>query len=138
MVAKVKNPEVGWRAIMKRFHNTSVKVEHVPAPASGVKVRWLITEETGAPNFAMRQFTVAPRGYTPRHIHPWEHEAYILSGKGVVLGEDGEEPISLGDVVFVPQDEEHQFRNTGDEEHQFRNTGDEELRFLCLIPHQKK
>jgi quercetin dioxygenase-like cupin family protein len=128
MGKKVKNPEVGWRAIMKRFHNTSVKVEHVPAPASGVKVRWLITEETGAPNFAMRQFTVAPGGYTPRHIHPWEHEAFILSGEGVVIGEDGEEQISPGDVVFVPQDEEHQFRNTGDEE----------LRFLCLIPHQKK
>jgi len=113
---------------MKRIHHTSVKAEDVPAPANGVKVRWLITEETGAPNFAMRQFTVEPGGHTPRHTHSWEHEAYILAGKGVVLGEDGEEQVNPGDVVFVPQDEEHQFRNTGDEE----------LKFLCLIPHQKK
>jgi quercetin dioxygenase-like cupin family protein len=113
---------------MKRFHYASVEAEDVPAPAKGVKVRWLITEETGAPNFAMRQFTVEPGGHTPRHTHPWEHEAYILAGKGVVLGEDGEEQVNPGDVVFVPQDEEHQFRNTGDEE----------LTFLCLIPHQKK
>lgn len=119
---------MGWIAIMKHFHDTSVEIEDVPAPASGVKVRWLITEETGAPNFAMRQFTVALGGYTPRHTHPWEHEAYILSGKGIVIGEDREEPISPGDVVFVPPDEEHQFRNTGNEE----------LKFLCLIPHQKK
>ena len=116
------------RANMKRFRHTSVKAEDVPAPAKGVKVRWLITEETGAPNFAMRQFTVEPGGHTPQHAHPWEHEAYILAGNGVVLGEDGEEKVHPGDVVFVPQDEEHQFRNTGDEE----------LKFLCLIPHQKK
>jgi quercetin dioxygenase-like cupin family protein len=113
---------------MKRFHYASVEAEDVPAPAKGVKVRWLITEETGAPNFAMRQFTVEPGGHTPRHTHPWEHEAYILTGKGVILGENGEEQVHPGDVVFVPQDEEHQFRNTGDEE----------LTFLCLIPHQKK
>ena len=113
---------------MKRFRHTSVEEENVPAPAIGVKVRWLITEETGAPNFAMRQFTVEPKGSTPRHIHPWEHEAYILAGEGTVFGEDGEESISPGDVVFVPSDEEHQFKNTGDGE----------LKFLCLIPHQKK
>ncbi len=57
-----------------------------------------------------------------------EHKAFILSGRGVVIGEDGEEEISPGDVVFVPQDEEHQFRNTGEEE----------LKFLCLIPHHEK
>lgn len=113
---------------MKHFHHTSVEAEEVPAPAMGVKVRWLITEETGAPNFAMRQFLVEPGGSTPRHAHPWEHEAFILSGSGVVLGEDGEKHFKPGDVIFVPPDEEHQFRNTGDEE----------LRFLCLIPLQEK
>jgi len=37
------------------------------------------------------------------------------------------EAFEAGDVVFVPPDELHQFRNTGDGE----------LRFLCLIPLQK-
>lgn len=105
-----------------------MKSEEVPSPAEGVSVRWLITEETGAPNFAMREFTVQPGGSTPRHTHPWEHEVYILAGEGAVFGEGGEEQIAPGDVVFVPPDEEHQFRNIGAEE----------LRFLCLIPHQKK
>jgi quercetin dioxygenase-like cupin family protein len=113
---------------MKRFQYSSVRAEDVPPPAEGVKVRWLITEETGAPNFAMREFTVEPGGSTPRHTHPWEHEVFVLAGNGTVSGEDGDEPVRSGDVVFVPQDEEHQFRNDGDEE----------LRFLCLIPHQKK
>lgn len=58
----------------------------------------------------------------------WEHEAFILSGRGIVLGEDGGKPFKPGDVVFVPSDEEHQFRNTGDET----------VRFLCLIPLQEK
>jgi quercetin dioxygenase-like cupin family protein len=112
---------------MKRFQYSSVLAEDVPPPAEGVKVRWLITEETGAPNFAMREFALEPGGSTPRHAHPWEHEVFVLAGKGTVSGEVGDEPVKPGDVVFVPQDEEHQFRNDGDEE----------LRFLCLIPHQK-
>jgi quercetin dioxygenase-like cupin family protein len=113
---------------MKHYHYTDVDESEVSAPAKGVKVRWLIKEETGAPNFAMRQFTLDPDGQTPRHTHPWEHEVFIRSGAGVVLGEDGEEPVKPGDVVYMPPDEEHQFRNTGDDE----------LVFLCLIPHQKK
>ena len=113
---------------MKLFHHTSVEVEEVPEPAVGVRVRWLITGETGAPTFAMRMFEVEPGGSTPRHAHPWEHEVFILSGRGTVLGEDGERPFKPGDVTFVPPDEEHQFRNTGDEL----------VRFLCLIPLQDK
>jgi quercetin dioxygenase-like cupin family protein len=112
---------------MKHFDYESVKEEEVPAPAKGVKVRWLIDEKIGAPNFAMRRFTVEPGGYTPCHSHPWEHEVFILSGTGVVLGEGGKEPVKPGDVVFMPSDEKHQFRNTGDRE----------LAFLCLIPLQK-
>ena len=111
---------------MKRFPFTEVDEEEVPAPAEGVKVRWLITEETGAPTFAMRQFTVEAGGSTPLHTHPWEHEAYILEGSGTVRGGEDVEELKAGDVVFVPPDELHQFRNTGDGE----------LRFLCLIPLQ--
>jgi quercetin dioxygenase-like cupin family protein len=111
---------------MKAFHHTSVEEEDVPAPAEGVKIRWLITEETGAPNFSMRQFTVEAGGSTPRHTHPWEHEAYILEGSGAVQGGEDMEDFQGGDVIFVPSGELHQFRNTGGGE----------LKFLCLIPHQ--
>jgi len=113
---------------MKSYPYKSVNEDDVPAPAEGVKVRWLIAEETGAPNFAMRQFTVAPSGSTPQHTHPWEHEAFILEGTGTIQGGEEVNEIKAGDVVFVPPDELHQFRNTGDGE----------LKFLCLIPHQKK
>jgi len=113
---------------MKLFHHTSVEAEEVSEPAVGVKVRWLITKKTGAPNFAMRLFEMEPGGSTPRHAHNWEHEAFILSGRGEVLVEEGEKSFGPEDVVFVPSGEEHQFRNTGDET----------VRFLCMIPLQDK
>lgn len=88
------------------------------------KVRWLVGERDGAPTFAMREFEVAPGGYTPKHFHPYEHEVYVLEGEGIVL--DGESPVPLraGDTVLIQPDEVHQFRNTGTVP----------LRFLCLIP----
>ncbi len=92
--------------------------------ASGVIFRSLIGEEDGAPNFHMRQFNVAPGGHTPKHQHDWEHEVYILAGRGVVPTTDGERQVAPGDCVFVEPGELHQFINTGDEE----------LKFLCLVP----
>src|SRR5262245_23875896 len=82
--------------------------------ASGCQVRWLVDEKQGAPNFAMRQFEVAPGGYTPRHSHPYEHEVFVLEGNGVVYEGDKEHRLSAGDVVFVVPGEVHQFCNTGD------------------------
>ena len=110
-----------------------MKVEHyetTPAEAvkmegaQGCQVRWLIGENQGAPNFAMRQFEVAPGGYTPRHHHPYEHEVFVLEGEGEVWEGNTPHPLKKGDVVFV----------TPDEPHQFRNTSDRPLKFLCLVP----
>jgi len=92
--------------------------------AQGIAIRWLISKEDGAANFAMRMFEVEPGGHTPLHRHPHEHEVFVLEGEGVVTDEGRERPIGPEDVVFVP----------GDTEHNFRNTGDSTLRFLCLVP----
>lgn len=114
---------------MKVFNYGTVAAENVKeAGASKVKVRWLITKEMGAPNFAMRLFEVEPNGYSPLHTHPWEHEVFILEGDGVVS--DGKKSTLLkpNDVVFTLPDEWHQFKNTG------KKT----LKFLCLIPHPQE
>lgn len=92
--------------------------------ASGCTVRWLVGERDGAPNFAMRQFEVAPGGYTPKHQHPYEHEVYVLEGTGVVFEGGVEHPLSPGKVIFVPPNELHQFRNTGSTP----------MKFLCMVP----
>ena len=60
---------------------TTIEAEDVDMEgASKVKVRWLITKEMGAKNFAMRVFEIEPDGYSPLHKHPWEHEVFILEG----------------------------------------------------------
>jgi quercetin dioxygenase-like cupin family protein len=87
-------------------------------------VRWLIGEADGAPSFAMRQFEVAPGGYTPRHFHDYEHEVFVLEGNGVVIEDRTEHALKPGDVILVKPNEVHQFRNTGTAA----------LKFLCLIP----
>ncbi len=114
---------------MKVFNYETVKAnDAVESGAYNVKVRWLITKDMGAPNFAMRLFEVAPNGFSPLHTHPWEHEVFILEGEGVVFDGEKASPFKPNDAVFVPPDEWHQFKNTGDQT----------LKFLCLIPHTKK
>jgi quercetin dioxygenase-like cupin family protein len=93
--------------------------------AAGCSVRWLVDDKDGAPNFAMRQFDVAPGGHTPRHSHPYEHEIYVLEGAGEVIEGDQARPLKAGDVVYVAPDDIHQFRNTG-------STA---MKFLCMVPH---
>ena len=92
--------------------------------AAGCHVRWLVDERDGAPTFAMREFEVAPGGYTPRHFHDFEHEVFVLEGAGIVMEGAVEHPLRAGDVVLVKPNEIHQFRNTGDRP----------LKLLCLIP----
>lgn len=106
------------------------KLTEVPANAvtmegaAGCRVRWLIGDKDNAPTFAMREFEVAPGGHTPRHFHDYEHEVYVLAGKGTIVDGDRELPLTAGDVVLVAPNDVHQFRNTSSEP----------MRFLCLIP----
>ena len=93
--------------------------------AQGVKIRWLIAKDEGAPNFAMREFDVEPGGHSPYHSHDWEHEVFVLEGEGAVVTESGETPISPGSVIYVKPGEMHNFKNTGQSP----------MRFLCMVPH---
>ncbi len=88
------------------------------------KLRWLISKKDGAENFAMRLFELKPDGYTPLHQHDWEHEVFVLEGKGEVRNKETKKPFTEGDVFFVKPMEWHQFVNTGSKT----------LKFLCLIP----
>jgi quercetin dioxygenase-like cupin family protein len=113
---------------MKVFNYETVKANDAEGGAYDVKVRWLLTKDMGANNFAMRLFEVQPGGYSPLHTHHWEHEVFILQGEGVVFDGEKTTPFKPNDVVFVPPDEMHQFKNTGNKA----------LKFLCLIPHPKE
>ena len=112
---------------MKIFHYKNVEAENAEGESSKVKIRWLINEEIGAKNFAMRMFEIESGGYTPFHIHDWEHEVFILDGEGLLIAEDEERLFREGDVIFISPNEKHQFRNTGKRL----------MKILCLIPYKK-
>lgn len=96
--------------------------------ATGVRIRWLIDERRGARNFAMRVFELARGGRTPLHAHDYEHEVFILEGKGNLVTGKETLPLQPGDVLFIPAGERHQFLNDGEET----------FFFICLIPLQKR
>ncbi|MDI6691119.1 MAG: cupin domain-containing protein [Candidatus Bathyarchaeota archaeon] len=109
-------------------HFSKVKAEDFKeADAAGIRARWLIKREDGAPNFAMRLFEVAPNGNSPHHSHNWEHEVYILEGECQVVCGDERRNVGAGHAVFIPPNVLHQFINSG------KAT----LKFLCLAPHHE-
>jgi quercetin dioxygenase-like cupin family protein len=91
--------------------------------AKATKIKWLISEKDGAPNFLMRQFTLQAGGFTPFHSHDWEHEVYVLEGHGKVRYEEREEAIQPGDAILINPNEKHQFR-----------AGTDVLKFICMVP----
>jgi len=110
-------------------HSKDVKSKKiVEEGVEGVHKQRLLTPEMGAPNFTMRKFTVEEGGFTFYHDHDFEHEVYILSGKGVARKQDDEVEIGAGDAILVEPGEIHQFVNRGKDE----------LIFLCLIPNDAK
>jgi quercetin dioxygenase-like cupin family protein len=114
--------------ILKVFPYTDVEAKAADEGAVKLKVRWLITKDIGAPNFAMRLFEMQPGGNSPLHTHDWEHEVFILEGEGTVVGKEGEKKFKPGDAVFIRPNEKHQFKNTGKRL----------VKFLCLVPYHEK
>ncbi len=112
---------------MKIFPYTDVEAEDAEGGSSKLKVRWLITKEMGAENFAMRLFEMEAGGHSPLHSHNWEHEVFILEGEGLVVGGKEERKFKAGDAVFIPSNEKHQLKNNSKKP----------CKLLCLIPSKK-
>ena len=109
-------------------HFSDVERSRVEESGSkGTWVRWLISWEHGAPNFAMRMFEVEPGGNTPLHSHGWEHEIFILEGEAKIICGDEEHEAREGYAILIPPNVKHSIVNTGDRM----------LRLLCLIPRSR-
>ncbi len=94
--------------------------------STGTTIRWLVTKENeGAPHFAMRRFEIQPGGTIGLHHHPQEHEIYVLAGKGKVFNDEQEVIAQKDDVLYVPPNEPHAYKNEGDEP----------FIFICVIPY---
>ena len=100
-----------------------IEYETVDA-AEGMAKGVLIDESRGAPNFAIRRFTLDPGAEVPKHTNEIEHEQYVLSGEYVVGIDDEEYTVSEGDSLLIPAGVVHWYRNEGDDPGAF----------LCAVP----
>ncbi len=103
------------------------KMPGQPVKMDGVKdvsMRLMVGRDDGAPTFAMRHFTVEPGGHTPRHSHNYEHEVYIVQGRGRVECDGQHYEVSGGDALLIDANKVHQFVNVGEEP----------MKFLCMVP----
>src|SRR4030042_5295446 len=92
--------------------------------APGVTMRIVAGTAEKAPTFVMRVFEIQAGSATPLHSHDWEHEIYILAGKGVVRSGGKETALAEGDAVTVLPNEQHSFLNAGKDV----------FRMICCVP----
>ncbi|RKX98071.1 MAG: hypothetical protein DRP54_08555 [Spirochaetes bacterium] len=90
----------------------------------GVSIRYLILEEFGAPNFEMRYFELSKGAKTSIDEHPYEHEIFVLRGRGILLLNDKPVPLRVNDAVLIEPNEKHRLIQDGDEP----------FGFLCIVP----
>ena len=98
-----------------------------PVDMDGVKdtsMQIMVGRSDGAPTFAMRHFVVQAGGHTPHHQHDYEHEVYIVEGTAEAECDGETAQVTAGDVLYVPANALHQFRNNSEAT----------MRFLCLVP----
>lgn len=108
-------------AVVKRA--AEIEYQSVDA-ADGMRKGVLIDESDGAPNFAVRRFTLDPGAEVPKHTNEVEHEQYVLSGEYTVGVGDEEFQVSAGDALLIPAGAVHWYRNESSEEGSF----------LCAVP----
>ena len=96
------------------------------AGASGVVARVPISAGDGAPGFTMRVFSIDPEGNTPYHRHDYEHEVFVLKGRGFLRFPGGQRAVSPGDAILIEPDEWHGFVADA-------ATG---MEMLCMVPNR--
>ena len=89
-----------------------------PQPWSGLSRTDLLRDDVGAAGYEVIQVRVdfGPGAVAPRHRHPGEEIAYVLSGT-LEYRLDGRPPVTLnaGETLFIPDGAVHAARNVGRE-----------------------
>jgi quercetin dioxygenase-like cupin family protein len=103
---------------------TPLPVAGIEETTQGLTIRRVISEVDGAGDFMMDVFEIEPGGHSELHVHPWEHQIFVVAGKGEVLGGNQSFAFGPGDVIFTAPDDEHQFRSSGADP----------VVFVCAVP----
>lgn len=83
----------------------------------------LLGASDGAPNFALRRFTMGEGGGMPRHTNTVEHEQYVLRGRARVGIDDKVYEVGKDDVLYIPAGVPH-----------FYEVVESPFEFLCMVP----
>jgi quercetin dioxygenase-like cupin family protein len=105
------------------------KLDDVPAVElkeyTNVRKQIVLGPQDGSREIVLRYFSLGPDGASPYHNHDFPHLVRIETGEGVVVDADGREtPLDVGDYVYVDNNEQHNFKNTG--------SGN--FDFICIVP----
>lgn len=117
----MSEPEPRPQPIVRR--SADIEYEAVDA-ADGMWKGVLLSEEHGAPHFAIRRFLLDPGAQVPKHTNGVEHEQYVLAGEYVVGIDDAEYTVTPGDSMLIPAGVVHWYRNESDEQ----------AAFICAVP----
>ncbi len=107
--------------VVSGFVKSYREVKELPMEG-GARIRWAITHREGAENFSMRLITVDRDKETPAHSHDYEHEMYIISGKGKATIGKEEHDLNSGDFVFIPPNVFHRIHAS------------EDMKLICVVP----
>ncbi len=106
-------------------HRDQIEKKRIENPSvMHVEKQILIGPAQGWKDYVMRQFTLGPLGYAPRHRHPYPHIMYVLEGSGNLFLEGTDHPLTSGSVAYVPADADHQVSNTSSRT----------FSFICIVP----
>jgi quercetin dioxygenase-like cupin family protein len=67
----------------------------------------LISPDDNAVTCTMSYSVIEPGQTSSHHIHPWEHEVYILEGSGLLVCDGKEYPVKAGDGMLIPGGVDH-------------------------------
>ena len=79
------------------------------AAGTATETRVLLGPDDGAPNFAMRKFTMGEGGGMPRHTNTVEHEQYVLRGRARIAIADQVYEVAADDVLYIPAGTPHSY-----------------------------
>ncbi|EQB65495.1 MAG: hypothetical protein AMDU3_IPLC00002G0132 [Thermoplasmatales archaeon I-plasma] len=99
----------------------AAEVEELDLEGGG-KIRWLITHRDGAPNFSMRLITVPKGKSTPNHSHDYEHEIFLIEGKGEAVLDGRKFPVDSNHFLFIPGGVKHTISAL------------EDMKMICIVP----
>jgi len=92
--------------------------EVIENPASGERIRWLVTAAESGGALLRWEHALRPGAAVVRdHIHPRQEERFeVLAGRGRFRAGREAREATAGDILVVPPGLRHGFRNAGDEE----------------------